>query len=202
MAVGLRFVGLGSTVPDLADIYGMSTASARRVINMFLNAIDFNNSCPELQINLPDPTDDEALRALANRWSEASTVFGLFNHYLGAIDGWLPCTEMPRDVPNQSDYFSGHYQCYGLNVQAMCDPDLLFLFVCVAAPGKVNDIRAFNRCRGLIDWLAILPLQYYTGGDNAYSLSRRVLVPFNASELFNETHRTYNFYFISVANPN
>ena len=74
LAIGLRFVGLGSTVPDLADIYGMSTASARRVINMFLNAIDFNMSCPELQINLPDPRDGDSLRNLASGWSETSIV--------------------------------------------------------------------------------------------------------------------------------
>jgi hypothetical protein len=28
---------------------------------------------------------------------------------LGAIDGWLPGTEMPRDVSNKNDYFSRHY---------------------------------------------------------------------------------------------
>ena len=46
---------------------------------------------------------------------------------------------MPRGVSNQADYFSGHYQAYGLNIQAMCDPDLLFLYVAVAGPGKIND---------------------------------------------------------------
>ena len=140
MAMGLRFLGLGSAIPDLADLYGVSVDSARRVINIFLDAIYFNIECPELQIRLPDPTDIDALHDLASRWASVSTIFGLFNNALGALDGWLPRTEMPGDVPNQTDYFSGHYQCYGLNVQAMCDPNLLFLYVSVAAPGKVNDI--------------------------------------------------------------
>ena len=194
LACGLRFVGLGSTIPDLADLYGMSTSSARRVINMFLDSVDYNTACAELQVELPDPNDIDALKDLAGRWSSVSTVYGLLNHNLGCIDGWLPRTEMPGDVSNQNDYFSGHYQCFGLNVQALCDPDLLFLYVSVAAPGKVNDIRAFRRCDGLLDWLEALPPEFYIIGDNAYPLSRRVLIPFSGSEYYEEANRTYNYY--------
>ena len=57
---------------------------------------------------------------------------------IGAIDGWFPRTEtMPRGVSNQADYFSGHYVAYGLNIQAMCDPDLIFMYVAVAGPEKL-----------------------------------------------------------------
>ena len=109
LAMGLRFVGIGSTIPDLADIYGMSDASARRVINMFLDAIDYNTDFAELQVKLPDPTDGAALKKLAQKWESKSTAYELFKCNLGCIDGWLPRTEMP-DVTNQTDYFSGHYQ--------------------------------------------------------------------------------------------
>jgi hypothetical protein len=34
------------------------------------------------------------LLEMAGRWSNVSTAYGLFTHNLGAIDGWLPCTEM------------------------------------------------------------------------------------------------------------
>jgi hypothetical protein len=78
--------------------------------------------------------------------------------------------------------FSGHYQCYGLNIQAMCDPDLIFLFWGVAAPGKVNDVRAFLRCDVLIEWLQKLPPEFFIGGDNPYSLSRGILIPFSGAE--------------------
>ena len=117
----------------------------------------------ELQVKLPDASDHNALRELAQKWSDVSTA-DLFKYNLGCLE-WLPWTDMPKDVPpNQTDYFSGqqHYQCYGLNVQAMCDPDLLFLYVAVAAPGKVNDIPVFGgRCTNLLDWLEALPPQYY-----------------------------------------
>ena len=44
---------------------------------------------------------------------------------------------MPCGVSNQDDYFSGHYVAYGLNIQAMCDPDLIFMYVAVAGPEKL-----------------------------------------------------------------
>lgn len=194
MACGLRYLGLGDSPATLSDLYGMSVSSARRVINMFLDAIDFNNTFEPLQVTLPDPNDHEALHDLASRWQDVSTAFGLFNNHLGALDGWLPRTEMPWDISNQTDYFSGHYQCYGLNVQAMCDPDLLFLYIAVAAPGRTNDIRAYGWCNGLHAWLEALPEQYFISADNAYPLSKRILIPFCAGEAWIEHNRTYNFY--------
>ena len=71
------------------------------------------------------PRGEDELRDLAQRWLDVSTCpQQLFWGHIGAIDGWFPRTEMPRGVSNQADYFSGHYQAYGLNIQAMCDPDL------------------------------------------------------------------------------
>ena len=64
----------------------------------------------------------------------------------------------------------------------------------VAAPGKVNDVRAFLRCDILVDWLESLPPEFFIGGDYAYSLSRRILIPFSGAEKYVEENRTYNFY--------
>lgn len=193
LACGLRFCN-GTDPEELADIYGMSVSSAKRVTNIFLNAIDYNDSFAEMQINLPDPTNRAELDDLAARWEDVSTVYGLFTRHLGAIDGWLPRTTMPRGVTNQTDYFSGHYQCYGLNIQAMCDPDLLFLYIAVAAPGKTNDLRALSRLGGLRQWFDLLPDGYYCSGDNAYPLCRKLLIPFGGAEAKLPWNRVYNFY--------
>jgi len=75
-------------------------------IELFLHAVDNNTSCPELQVRLPDPKNVEELNNLAQKWSNASTVYRLVDGFLGALDGWLPRTEMPRGVTNQADYFS------------------------------------------------------------------------------------------------
>ncbi len=79
-----------------------------------------------------------------------SIPFGSTNRLQEEPGRWLQCTEMPFDATNQVDCFSGHYQCYGLNMQAMCYPDLLFLYAACAAPGKVNDTPAiFSNVRVL-----------------------------------------------------
>lgn len=194
MACGLRYLGLGDGVAALSDIHGYSKPSVKRAINLFLDAVDYNEDIPELQIALPDPNDEDAIHGLATRWSDLSTKDGLFNYHVAALDGWLPRTEMPSDVDNKGDYFSGHYQCFGLNVQAMCGPDLLFLYLCIAAPGKTNDIRAFEWCEGLKSWLDSLPDEYFISADNAYSLSRRILIPFSGAEASIDHNRTYNYY--------
>ncbi len=194
LASGLEHYGEGSTIRSMAHSYGVSESSMRKMVDMFVDAIITNTSCEELHIQLPDPSSPKQLRDLAQRWSEVSTAYSLFDGYLGSLDGLLQRTEMPFDVTNQVDYFSGHYQCYGLNMQAMCDPDLIFMYAACAAPGKVNDNRAFQRCGGLVSWIDALPDQYFIGADNAYPLSRKLLIPFSGAESSIEHHRTYNFY--------
>ena len=66
----------------------------------------------------------------------------------------------------------GTISAYGLNVQAMCGPDLEFLYVAVVAPGRTNDIRAYGWCENLHRWLESLPEQYFISADNAYPISR------------------------------
>ena len=50
---------------------------------------------------------------------------------------------------------------------------------------------------GLLDWLEALPPEFYIIGDNAYPLSRRVLIPFSGSEYYDEDNRTYKNYYLS-----
>ena len=41
--------------------------------------------------------------------------------------------------------FSGHYQTYGINVQAACDHKCRFVYAAIAAPGGADDIAAFRK---------------------------------------------------------
>jgi hypothetical protein len=45
-------------------------------------------------------------------------------------------------VGNVISYFSGHYQRYGLNVQAIVDHLGGFLYIAATAPGSQPDINA------------------------------------------------------------
>ena len=199
LCIGLRTLGQPSSVSDMARMYGLSKSSVKRVLKKFFNAIEFNTDIPELQVNLPDPTNPDQVNELADQWQDLTGAYSLFDGFLGALDGFLARTEMPFDVVNPRDYLSGHYQFYGLNVQAMCDPDLLFIYACVAAPGKVNDIRAFFRCTPLLRWLEALPDDNFIGADNAYPLSQKILVPFNKVDLAGEDrHRAFNYYILQL----
>jgi hypothetical protein len=148
-----------------ADNYGLLVAPVKRVFDLFLNAIDYNKTCRAMRIELP--WREDVLRDLAQRWLYALTCpQGLYWGHIGAVNGWFPWTEMPHGVSNQADYYSGHYQAYGLNIQAMCDPDLVLMYVAVAGPGKINNVGAFSRCTGLIDWFKTLPNWCFVSADN------------------------------------
>jgi hypothetical protein len=71
VACGLRFLGCDDTYQSLANIYGMSVSFAKRVINMFLDTIDYNNTFEPMQVRLP--REDSKLEELAQRWSDVST---------------------------------------------------------------------------------------------------------------------------------
>ena len=191
VGAGVRFLG-GSFHKDIEDIYGISNHSSRRIIDLFVKAV---RSCEEMALRLP--TTQMELDTVANGFGNCSSVHPLYYGCVGCIDGWLACINKPKEKvgvrPN--DYFSGHYATFGLNVQAMCDSKLRFTYFAVAAAGKTNDNRAFGRCTDLLDWIHSLPEGYYIIGDNAYTITNRLLIPFTVLQLGNEEYRrTYNYY--------
>jgi len=49
------------------------------------------------------------------------------------------------ETRNAKAYFSGHYQTYGINVQAACAHKCRFVYAALAAPVGANDIAAFKK---------------------------------------------------------
>jgi len=49
------------------------------------------------------------------------------------------------ETGNVNAYSSGHYQTYGINVQAACDHQCRFIYDALAAPGGANDIAAYRK---------------------------------------------------------
>jgi hypothetical protein len=168
VAISLRILGPSDTFESCADNYGISVPSVKRIFNMFLNCIDYNETSRAIVIKFTLGEDE--LRDLAQQLMDVLTCpQGLYWGHIGAIDGWVPLTEKPRGVINQADYFSEHYKSYGLNIQAVCDWDLLFVDVA----GKINDVQAFNCCTGLIEWFETLPDWCFVSADNAYPLTQK-----------------------------
>jgi hypothetical protein len=74
---------------------------------------------------------------------ESISCHGIMRGCIGVIDGWLCPIEVPASsmVGNVQSYFSGHYQRYGFNIQAVTNHLGYFLFMAVAAPGGQGDIN-------------------------------------------------------------
>ena len=187
VAIGLRFLG-GEHIKSLADIFGISRSSVTRSVGLFLDAVV---TTPKLNINMP--LTNRELQHHADGWGALSSADGVFDGCVGAIDGWLCCIEKPS-VKHPADYFSGHYQRYGINIQAICDSKLRFIFFGVVGTGRTNDGRAFGKCMALRRWLENLPDEYFIVGDNAYTLNCSLLIPFSGGQRHEEYNLTYNFY--------
>jgi hypothetical protein len=81
-------------------------------------------------------------------------------------------------VGNVKAFFSGHYQTYGINVQAACDSNCKFVSVCIAALGGSNNITAFRKTplAGIV--ANKIPVGKCIVGDNAYTCCKHLLTPF------------------------
>ena len=129
MAAGMRYLS-GTNVNGICHIFHMSRAEAYRSINSFITSV---LQTDEIGIKLPKSRE---------QWSKVRDGFsqksynGVFYGTVGAIDGLFVKTIAPSrlEVGNVCLYFSGHYEHYGLNVQAVCDSNLKFLFFGVIGP--------------------------------------------------------------------
>ena len=89
-------------------------------------------------------------------------------------------TPPKKEVHNVKSYFSGHYQTYGINVQAACDHNCHFLFIGVGGPGIMGDREAVKES-GLYDLVKKLPGLLYCIGDCAYTPTEH-LIPIYRSD--------------------
>ena len=185
---GLRYLG-GSKKSDVADVLGISDSSTDLLINRFIHSV---LTCEALHIKTPSTPQE--LRTIANGFRNVSTAGDLFKGAVGAIDGWLVTIEKPSEVDNVADYHSGHYSCYGLNVIAICDSRLRFTYTSIAGTGRTGDSRAILRLDRLRQWLDGLPEEYFLIGDNAFTLSSKMLVPFSGAQRTQQHKDVYNYY--------
>jgi DDE superfamily endonuclease len=188
VAMSLRYLA-GGNKAIIADFFGVSDASVDRCIDIFLDKV---MACEAIQIMVP-ATGPE-LRQIANGFSSVSSAGSkIFDGCVGAIDGWLVEITKPQ-VPNSGDYYSGHYSCFGLNVIAVCDHRLRFTFMAVAGTGRTNDNRALRHLHELLNWIDNLPPQYFLIGDNAFTLTNKMLVPFSGPQRSHQHKRVYNYF--------
>jgi DDE superfamily endonuclease len=132
---------------------------------------------------------DECQEAAARGFASISQGEAIVN-CVGAIDGYLLHTEAPPKslVENMKSYFSGHYQRYGVNVQACCDHLSRFTYIAVAGPSVMNNNQAINEV-DLAALIGNLPFTYCVIGDAAYTATEHLIPMF-----YGPRYDNFNFY--------
>jgi len=189
VAIGLRWLA-GGSYQEIEDVFGVSTTEAYRNRNKCIDAL---LNCDQVEIRLLTTVPEwEEVR----KGFESKSSGGVINGCIGAIDSFFQRTLMPTKkdcANNQTAYFSGHYEHYGVNCLGICDVEGRHLFSCVASPGKTNDALSFvnARCHTI---LRDMPAGTFFVGDAAFELSENLITPFTGSQRANPLNDSFNFF--------
>ncbi|XP_026738240.1 putative nuclease HARBI1 [Trichoplusia ni] len=177
----LRFYALGTMLLSVADFIGVSKTSACRIV--------FDVSCAIARLY------NTYIRMLPNTEQDFYNI-SRFPRVLGALDGThiriqSPCSQIGEEFRNRKGYFS-------INVQAVCDANLLFMNVVARWPGSAHDATIFNNSELRAQCESGLFGNKWLLGDSAYPLKSYLLTPLlnpqtQSQQLYNEAHiRTRN----------
>jgi hypothetical protein len=165
----IRFFAGGSYL----DICAMTGIDASSFYQIIWETSEVINDCKKLDL-IGIPSTIEEADEIAEGFADIST-YNVLDKCVGAVDGFFCRTITPnKDEGNTRSFYSGHYKHMGLNIQAVCDSDLRFIFFSVAAPGATNDVEAISRL-SLYDQIENLPHSYYVIGDSAYNATEHLL---------------------------
>jgi DDE superfamily endonuclease len=184
----LRWLAGGSYL-DISDVAGISKASFYRVVWKTITAIV---CCDEMQIKWPS-TAEEIQKGIAG-FSSISYEQAICN-CVGVLDGFLVRIKVPtkKEAANVRVFFSGHYQCYGVNCQAATDHLSQFIYFAVAAPGVSKDRDAVKHC-GLKNLIEKLRKGVCVIADAAYELTEHMVPVYQGVDKLKPRHDNFNFY--------
>jgi hypothetical protein len=184
----LRYLAGGSYL-DICDIAGISKPSFYRVIWKTISVIV---KCPELKITFP--TTRAEISSAISGFASISTG-GAIHNCVGVIDGYLMRIKVPskNETPNVRSFFSGHYQCYGVNIQAASDHLSRFTHFSFAAPGVTGDRAAIKQC-SLHDSVEALPVGICCIGDAAYGPTEHMVPVYQGADKLNARYDNFNFF--------
>ena len=124
----------------------------------------------------------------------------LFGGCVSAVDSFFQAITCPKasEVSNQTSYYRGHYENFGLNCQEVCTHDLSFIYFGVVTLGSTNDMIAITKTDNLVDEIRKLALGRFLVGDAAYELTEHLLNPYTGSQWSDQGKDAFNFYFSQV----
>ena len=86
----IRYMG-GEYIKSLADIYGISIFTVKRLVNLFLKSIDTTTN-HLLSTNLL-PNNPMARAKATRDWEKLGGGYGVIFGYIAPVDGWLCTTQ-------------------------------------------------------------------------------------------------------------
>ena len=182
----------GASFLDICPLVGISKTAFYDTLWKTIGAIVKSKHFELDNIQFPQTLDE---------CTEAATSFESISHAcairncVSVIDGYLLKIETPtsKEVGNVRSYFSGHYQCYGVNVQAACDHSCRFTFIGVAGPGVMPDRDAINEI-SLGELIRKLPVGFVCIGDSAYTPSESLAPIYFGNSAKQKRYDSFNFY--------
>ena len=194
MSIAIRYFA-GGCPYDIMLTHGVSYTSIYRSV---WGVVDAVNSTKELEFSFPSHAEQ---RKNAAGFYEMSGA--MFNNVIGALDGLLIWITKPSfSWCRKSKCGEAQYKChrkdkFGMNLQAMCDHKLRFIYIDIKWPGSTSDYLAWvtsdlchdldaNTCnKKLLAGMTIV-------GDNAYIKKKYMAVPLKGQQVgYNDA---YNFY--------
>ena len=177
VSIGIQCLA-GGELSNIRHVFGVSVVEAYNCIECF---IERTLCCNSMRITLP--RNPEEWDAMSSGFAKVSRD-KLFGGCVSAVDGFFQAIICPTvsELSNQTLYYSGHYENFGLNCQAICTHDLIFIYFGVVAPGSTNDIIAITKNDSLMDKIWKLAPGRFLVGDAAYELTEHLLTPFTGSQ--------------------
>jgi hypothetical protein len=177
----------GASYSDICIFCGISVPSFYCVIWRTIHAI--NKS-----IRIDFPFTPQQCADVAAKFENISHN-GVIKNCVGAVDGYLLAIATPskRYAKNVRSYFSGHYQKYGINIQACCDADCRFTFLGVGGPGVTKDRQGIKES-GLFDKIEKLPVGYVCVADCAYQPTENLVPIFGGDLALKDDNDHFNFF--------
>jgi DDE superfamily endonuclease len=184
----LRWLAGGSYL-DITDICGISKSSFYRVVWKTITAI-----CKVEDLRPRFPQTKEEIEAAMKGFTSIS-YDGIINNCVGVVDGYLLRIKVPskNEVGNVKSFFSGHYQCYGMNVQAVADHHSRFLFLALSGPGVMGDRQAIHET-SLNQLIESLPIGACVIGDAAYCPTERMIPVYQGLAKLQSKYDNFNFF--------
>jgi hypothetical protein len=184
----LRWLG-GGSYTDICIFVGINQASFYRIAWQTIFAIV---DCTELRLRFPQTLEECAVAA--QNFATISRGRAITN-CVGAVDGFLlEIAAPPRHiVGNVRSYFSGHYQRYGVNCQAVSDHLSRFIYFAIAGPEVMGNNSAVNQI-DLFNLIHNLPVPYCVIGDAAYQPTEHLVAMCYGLDKKRKIYDNINFY--------